>query len=305
MLRHVFTVPLILLILSAALQAEEIAAAKIVSMEKGKVTFTAGSKEQTLTIGRGLKFFDTTGKELSLEEGLGILQAGNVVNLVTAKDDTSPQPRIVSVVLVSGSIAQPMIEQVDLRPDPKFPGDIEVSSLPDAWLAYFPTAKVGDFAEYKGFGRVRHEVLAVEGDTITVARVVDTRGARSEFRTKFTITMGQKRTLDQRAKEDAEANAKPKKKTSSKKQKLTPAREREQAIREKNRLAREAEAAARKAETEWVEKLTIGDREVECNAEKEGSQSTIWKSAEVPFDGLVKQQRPNDNLSLTSFGRGK
>jgi hypothetical protein len=303
MIRPVILSLLCFIVSAAASLADDIPAAKIVSMVKGKVTFEADGKEQTLSIGLGLKFFDKEGKELPLDQGIGMLQAGNVVKLTTSKDDTSPQPRIRSVTLVSGTIptanAAPM---VDLKPDPNFKEKVGSTSPPNEWLDYFPTAKVGDFAEYKGFGRVRHEVIAADGETITVARVVDTRGTRNEFCTKYTLNNGQKRTLEQKAKAKEEA-AKPVK--PAPKKKLTPEQERAQKIREKNQQERAEADAKRKAEKESMETVTIDGREITCLRVKHSFQSETWTSPEVPFDGLVKRVAPNDNLTLVSFGRGK
>ncbi len=147
--------------LASAVSAEEVLKAKVFKADKGKLAFEHEGKKRALSFGIGLKYYDKEGKELDPLQGAGIFAQGNIVNLTTVKDDTSPEPRIVAIHLVEGMILEvkPM-EKVDLRPDPNFKGSIMDSDWPADWFAYYGTAKVGDFTETKGFGRARREVLA-------------------------------------------------------------------------------------------------------------------------------------------------
>lgn len=285
-----------------ALLAVEYPDAKVIKTEPGKVTFVSQEKEHTLPIGLDVKFYGLNGKELPLEQGVGMVQPGNVLQIVAGQDDATPQLHIVFVRLISGKIPNLDTAKVSLLPDPNFKDEVGKPSLPDNWLDYFPTAKVGDFAEYHGFGRVRYEVLAVTEDSVTVARVVDTRGTRHEFHDKFSLTAAQKKQLAKQAsaaEEKPQPKPKPKTTASKTKKKLTPAQERAQKAKE------EREAALAKKNEPKTETLRIDGQELLCNVEETGKSSALWTSPLVPFDHLVRRKAPNDDLQLVKFGRGK
>lgn len=293
--------------------AVEFPDSKLIKAELAKVTFESQGKEHTLRIGSEIKFYGRNGKELPTAEGIGMLVPGNIVQIVASEEDAAKGPQIVFMRLIDGEL--PTAKAVDLLPDPDFKGEIGKGSVPQDWVDYFPTAKVGDFAEHKGFGRVRREVLAVDSDSITVARVVDTGGTRHEFREKLTLSKAQKDHLKKSALGEDEKQPKPKtaktKTTKPKsKQRLTAAQKKALKAKEEREAAQakakaEREAAQAKAKEPAIETLTIDGEELECQVEKGSGTAKLWTSDRVPFDGVVKRRSPNDNIDLVKFGRAK
>jgi hypothetical protein len=47
--------------------------------------------------------------------------------------------------------------------------------------------------------------------------------------------------------------------------------------------------------------VTVGEHELACHVKKDG-KSTTWVCADVPFDGIVKIDRPNYQYELVDFG---
>ena len=276
-----------------------------------RLAFHYEGKAQVLPFGIGLKFYDTEGKELDLLEGAGILSRGNKVTIVTAEDEASKE-QVVSVRLIEGTIAKPALESgVDLKPDPNFKDEVQTATLPEEWLAYFPTAKVGDYAQYKGFGRYRLEVLAIDGDVLTVARVVDTGGTRHEFRTHYAISKAQKDRLKEKpatgktssSLRKTASTTKAKTKSTKPAKNLTAAQKK--ALKEKE--AREAVQAAARAKKDEpkTQPMLVDGRQLLCDVQRISVEHTRWYSPEVPFTGLVMVQRPNENEQLVAFARAK
>jgi hypothetical protein len=156
-----------------------------------------------------------------------------------------------------------------LRPDPDWKGSPSELTFPTAWLTYFPTAKVGDFVEYSDrFGRRRDQVVSVAADALVVARLVENSTVKSgvmELRFKYKLTPVSKKKL-------AGGKARP--------------------------------PAKGKVKEPQIETVRVGDTEVKCVVEKSG-KTTIWRSAELPFDGVVKKDSPGDKFRAIAFGRGR
>lgn len=316
-------------LLACGLRAEEITGAKIFKADKGRLAFEHEGKKRAFSFGLGLKYFDKEGAELDLLKGSGILAPGNIVTLTTEKDDTSPEPTIRAIRLVEGTIveAKPMAT-VDLRPDPNFKGSVMDSNWPTDWFAYYGTAKVGDFAEISGFGRARREVLEASADSVLVAHVVDTKGSRTEFRVRYTMSDARKAQYEKwrdvnarfaKAKE-LEENAKvaenksstkksnagksstsklaSKNSKNSKTSKSTAAKSKEQ------EKSKEAEKPQKK-ELPTTEKITVGDIELECKIVRLSESATRWISPEVPFEGYVRVRISHGDEDLVAFGRGE
>lgn len=76
--------------LASVVSADEVLKAKVFKADKGKLAFEHEGKKRALSFGIGLKYYDKEGKELDPLQGAGIFAQGNIVNLTTVKDDTSP-----------------------------------------------------------------------------------------------------------------------------------------------------------------------------------------------------------------------
>lgn len=304
-------------LLAFGLRAEEITGAKIFKADKGRLAFEHEGKKRVLSFGLGLKYFDKEGAELDLLKGSGILAPGNIVTLTTEKDDTSPEPTIRAIRLVEGTIveAKPMAK-VDLHPDPNFKGTVMDSDWPKTWFAYYGNAKVGDFAEIKGFGRARREVLEVDGDSILVAHVVDTLGTRTELRWRYTMSettktqLERKRESDERRakglEEKAKAAAKNAANKSNSKSSKSSKTSKSSSSKSKEK-SNEADKAKKKEKEEepTTEIITVGDEELECTIDRIGKSSARWICEKVPFEGYVRVRIPNGNEDLVAYGRGE
>ena len=299
------------------LRADEIEGAKIFKADKGRLAFEHEGKKRVLAFGLGLKYFDKEGAELDLLKGSGILAPGNIVNLTTEKDDTSPEPTIRAIRLVEGTIVEmkPM-KEVDLRPDPNFKGEVMDSDWPKSWFAYYGTAKVGDFTEIKGFGRARREVLEVDGDTILVAHVADTLGTRTELRWRYKMSettktqMERKRESDERRAKGLEEKAKAAaknagNKSSSKSSKSSKTSKGSSSKSKEKSSDADKSKKKEKEEEPTTETITVGDEELECTIDRVGKSSARWICEKVPFEGYVRVRIPNGNEDLVAYGRGK
>jgi hypothetical protein len=117
------------------------------------------------------------------------------------------------LVVASAASAQ---ERPVLRPDPDWKGAPSELGFPAGWLAYFPTAKVGDFIEEADkYGRRRNQVVSVTADTLVVARVVENAKADKgvmELRFQYKLSETDKKRLagGEKAKPPAKGKAKAK-----------------------------------------------------------------------------------------------
>lgn len=167
----------------------------------------------------------------------------------------------------------------ELRPDPHWKGTVSEGLLmPSTWVAYWPTAKVGDFVQQKDkWGQRRDEVVEITKDTIVVARVIDnTLGDKSrhtELRFKYKVQLEKPKSTPPKGTGKTSSSSKSKSSKSSKK-------------------------------SDETETIKIGDQEIECTVKKLGT-ITRWYSPLLPFDGLVKQDAPDAKFVVVSFGRGK
>lgn len=316
------------------LRADEIEGAKIFKADKGRLAFEHEGKKRVLAFGLGLKYFDKEGAELDLLKGSGILAPGNIVNLTTEKDDTSPEPTIRAIRLVEGTIVEmkPM-KEVDLLPDPNYTGSIMDSNWPTDWFPYYGTAKKGDFAEISGFGRARREVLEATADSVLVAHVVDTKGSRTEFRVRYTMSEARKsqyvkwretnaklakaKEMEENAKV-AESKSSTKKavagksstnKSTSKNSKNSKNSKTTKSTAAKNKeketaKAKEAEKPEKK-EPPTTETITVGDVELECKIVRLSESAARWISDKVPFEGYVRVRISHGDEDLVAFGRGE
>jgi hypothetical protein len=170
------------------------------------------------------------------------------------------------LVVTAGASAQ---DQPLLRPAPDWKGTPSELNFPADWLAYFPTAKVGDFVEDADkFGRRRNEVVEVAADALIVARVVENATAANgvmELRFRYKLTEADKKKL----------------------------------------AGGKAKAPSKgKAKEPQVETIKVGDTEVKCLVVKSG-KTTTWRSADLPFDGVARKDAPSDKFQAIAFGRGR
>jgi len=250
-------------------RAEDYPGAKIVDVAKGQITFEHEGKEQKFQIATSLKIIDDKGETQDPVTGTRFLAKGNIVDIKT-KADRRKKEMIVEIKYVSGTVGElpKTPKNANLKPDPDFNGKAIEALPPDAyWAKYLPTAKVGDFVEYKS-GKDddpgRQEVMEVGKDYVIVAKVSYILGHRSEDRVKFKL----------QGSSGGKASSAGGKKPPSNKGKET-------------------------------EELTVGDKKVKCEVEKAaGGKLTKWRSSDVPLDGLVKEESRNFKYTLTDFGRG-
>ncbi|WP_157368572.1 hypothetical protein [Zavarzinella formosa] len=169
-----------------------------------------------------------------------------------------------------------------LRPDPNWKGMLIEFLYPKEWLAYYPTAKVGDFVVYSGkFGDKREEVVAVTPDYVVVSRTFSLRkDSVTELRTQYKLSDDDKKKLAQGIQPPA---AKTK----------TPT---------KGKTTTKGKPAAKEEETS--DTVKVGDKELKCEIKKTG-KTTTWHSSELPFDGIVKKESTGESFTVSSFGRGK
>jgi hypothetical protein len=178
----------------------------------------------------------------------------------------SAAPGLLLLVVAASAPAQ---DKPDLRPATDWKGTPAELGFPADWLAYFPTAKVGDFVEDADkFGRRRNEVVEVAADALVVARVIENAKAergRMELRFRYKLSEADKKKV---AGGPAKAPAKG------------------------------------KAKEPQFETIKVGDTEVKCRVVKSG-KTTTWRSDELPFDGVAKKDSPGDKFHAVAFGRGR
>ena len=250
-------------------RADDFAGAKIVDVAKGQITFEHEGKEQKLAIALSLKIIDDKGETHDPITGTRFLVKGNIVDIKTKADKRTKKETIVEIKFVSGTVGElpKAPKNANLKPDPDYKGNAIEALPPDAyWAKYLPTAKVGDFVEYKSGNDDnpgRQEVMEVGKDYVIVAKVSYILGHRSETRTKFKL--------------QGSSGGK----ASSAGGKKPPSKGKE------------------------TEEITVGDKKIKCEVEKTaGGKVSKWHSSEVPLDGLVKEESRNFKYTLVDFGHG-
>jgi hypothetical protein len=263
-----------LLLLASPAFADEYAGAKLVSVGKGMIEFEKDGKKFKLPVSVSLKILDDKGETQDTITGVRFLAPGNVVDVKTTTDSKTKKDSIVQIKFVSGTVGElpKAPKNANLNPDPNFNGTIPEALPPNPyWEKYLPTAKVGDFVEYtrgKDEEPGREEAVEVGKGYVVVARVGYILGKRTETRVKMVASKG-----------GSKSTTEPSKASSSSKKPSTPAKE--------------------------TEEITVAGKKLTCEIKKLSGKPYQWHCADVPFDGLVKEDARNTKYMLTDFGRGK
>jgi hypothetical protein len=314
--RRLGFVAITLAALAASASAAEYRDATVVGVRQGKLGFRHEGKLKAMTISGSLKVVDDAGQELDAVKGLGLLLAGNVVHVTTAKDEACGGEQVVAVTFVSGKTAEvgPSENKEDLLlPAAEWKGEVPEFGMPKEYLAYFPTAKAGDFVLRQGSGRARLQVMEVGEDYLVEARVVTLFGSPTEQRWKYKLSDQQKKALAALARQSAgdDKPAASDKKSAAKTKPARPKPAKTAKGREiQKQIARDKarrEAAAKKAEEDATQTkvFRVGSRELECKARKTGENIVDWIHPDVPLDGIVRHEAPDASYRLIDFGRGK
>ncbi|HWB10746.1 MAG TPA: hypothetical protein VG826_16065 [Pirellulales bacterium] len=163
--------------------------------------------------------------------------------------------------------AFPIAQKPQLRPDPNYKGDVADVPANSFWRKWLPTAKKGDFIEYEEGAVVEFEKGV---PSRTHREVVDVVG---EFAIIASVHQIGGSTIETRVRMKVGPEAE-----------KTPG----------TRGSRPAVGS---------ETISVAGRQLKCQVAKEGT-ATIWSCDEVPFDGVVKEERPGARQRLVAFGRG-
>lgn len=253
--------------------AEDYAGAKIVQVARGTVIFEKDGKTHRLSVALSLKVIDEQGQTQDAVTGTArYVLPGNIVDIKTAASKKGP-PQIVEIRFVSGTVGElPRSGAVKLQIDPNFKGSIidpggHTTDL--YWLNYIPQARVGDYVEYTlGSEPGRMETVEVGKDFVVVGKVSYILGTRQEQRVKHRLPPP-----------GTDPNRPPLEGLPSPKKKKSSA-------------------------SKPKEELVVAGKKVVCEVESSGGKPSYWRSADVPFDGLVKNEVRNGKYRLTDFGRG-
>ncbi len=251
-----------LMLLSQGSRAEDFKGVEVVAVARGNVSFKHEGKTVRKPVGLSMKVIDDKGN--THDPILGAAQyllPGNIVDIKTAQDKTARREVIVEIKFVSGKVGELPKElkgagggAVNLRPDPEFKGMVfggdGVVSDP-YWINYIRRAKVGDFLEYtRGTDKEPGRMETVEV------------GKDYVITAKVSYILGSRNEMRMKHRAPPAGAAKP--------QSPPP---------------KKSSARPKSHETEVLE---IGGKKVKCEIETRTLKK--WRSADIPFDGIVKEE---------------
>jgi hypothetical protein len=241
--------------------------AVITKVERGKVTATVDGKDVVLSLGATLTVIDGNGNKLNGLNGVGIFKLGNEVEITATSRGRGLF--IDQIKLIKGEMAS----LNDMKPAG---GSVTVRTsaitrLKSDWNTYYKDAKVGDFVQYQdGNGQPQSRIEVTEVGDHTVVQVNSTylAGRKIDAPVRMNFTVGEPTV----------------------------------------------KAVFPDMTTKKTSETTIsaGGNQLRATLTESYDKSgklvyKKWVSPEVPFDGVVREERGDGTVvkTLVQFGRGK